>query len=793
MTDLNQLTRQLTSDDPQQRRNAAQQLGQLVSPAACEALIGALGDPHLSVQETVILALAKHPYPGKISQLVQVLQENNPVRRNAALNALLEVSAETPQVTFDALHHPSADVRQWAAEMLGEINEASSVTALLERLEDAGEFPNVRRAAAQSLGRLGSVAAAPALMAAATHGDFWMRQAAIEALSRLGDEKVVEPLLTLMKQDAWTRPAVIKALGNIGSTQAMPDLVTALDDQSATVRTASLEAMFRIVMEPTGRRTGTPRTAMLRPVIPVEPLRRELNARTVPNSAYAAHLLGWLGDHTALPDLLETVNAAEEPLRDAATEALLRFGSAAVPVLLTAITRPELALRERAIELLGMLGDQSVVPALLEHLTDRQIAVRHAVLRALGALGGEAAYTGLLQSLNDPATRDVALGILSQFNDPALVGELKTHLQRYLYESKSASGLRWAAAQALSLLGDEAAVSILLNATRLPDDLIRKPAAEALARVRGRRAVNVLIEALGDRDWLVRQKAIEALSSIQDSRVVAALIPLARDPEWRVRWSLVSAFGRLRDSRVYGSLAELARDADRWVRHRVMEVCGRMDDSRAVEIALRGLKDAEPPVRMAALDALQPQREPALIAAIAELTQDPHAEVRATAARTLAFVAGANAIDSLTLLAHDPMENVRATIGYVLGELGSEEGLPALETLLRDPVPAVRAQAGDALAHIGTTLALQSLVEALTHPTVKPEAQARLLALGEPAQRALLSATRSPQTELRIAAAEALGRTGNAQVATALQAMLRDADQRVKAAAEAALKELLGQ
>jgi HEAT repeat protein len=164
--------------------------------------------------------------------------------------------------------------------------------------------------------------------------------------------------------------------------------------------------------------------------------------------------------------------------------------------------------------------------------------------------------------------------------------------------------------------------------------------------------------------------------------------------------------------------------------------------------------------------------------------------VREIAARTLAFVAGANAVDPLTLLAHDPVDTVRAAIGYVLGELGSEEGIPALETLLRDSSPSVRAQAGDALAHIGTSAALQSLVEALTHPIVKPEAQARLLALGEPALRVLINATRSPQAELRLAAAETLGRTGNAQIAPALHFMLRDADQRVKAAADEAIKAL---
>lgn len=783
----------LSSIDPQERREAVILLGRQPTVQACELLVSALGDPNLMVQEALTQALLKHPSPEKIPLLVQVLQENNAVRRNAALSVLMEIGHTHPEDTVQALRHATSEVRQWAADMLGEMPHDGAVPALLERLEDPAEFPTVRRAAAQALGKLGDQSALPALLKAAAHGDFWMRQAAIEAISRLGDERAVRPLLDLMRQDAWTRPAVIKALGTIGHVEAVPELVAVLEDQNESIRNATIEALFKIVMEPAGRRTGTSRTAMLRPIIPVEPLRRELSARRAPNSTYAAHLLGWLARPEALPELVESLNSPEASLRDAATESLLRFGQAAVPLLAQALKRPETVIRERSVDLLGMIGDRSVIPALRDQLTDPQITVRQAALRALGTLGGEEAYAGLLQAVNDPATRDTALSIFSQLNNDAVIGDLKSYLQRYLYESKSQNHMRWAAAQALSLLGDEVAVSILLNATRLPDETIRRPAAEALARVRGRRAVNVLIEALGDRDWLVRQKAVEALSAIPDSRVVAALIPMTRDPEWRVRWALASALTRLRDSRLYNSLAELAQDKDLWVRRRVMEVCARLDDSRALEIALRGVNDPHSSVRVAALLAIRSQRDPLLLPPVIELSQDPDTEVRYVAARTMAMVGGAAAIEPLGPLVHDPSEIVRARVANVLGELGVEDGVPLLERLIRDEVHGVRVQAAEGLAHIGTTGAIEALADALTHLTARPEAEAQLLSLGDAALRVLLSTARATRAELRIVSAHMLGRFGHNGAVPTLQHLLRDPDQRVRQAAEEALRVIAGQ
>jgi HEAT repeat protein len=127
-------------------------------------------------------------------------------------------------------------------------------------------------------------------------------------------------------------------------------------------------------------------------------------------------------------------------------------------------------------------------------------------------------------------------------------------------------------------------------------------------------------------------------------------------------------------------------------------------------------------------------------------------------------------------------------VAYVLGELGSEEALPALETLLRDSERAVRRQALEAIAHIGTPSAIEALIDALPHPEIKPDAQAQLRALGEPALRLLLGTARAAAPELRAAAAETLGQMGGAHVLPTLRQLLRDTDVRVRQAAAAALE-----
>jgi HEAT repeat protein len=778
----------LKAASPFQRQRAAEELAEQPSPAACAALVAALDDTHPQVREAVINALRQQAPADSLRPLAGMLHGEFPGRRNAAHSVLIEMGARTPATLIQALDDPSPDVRQAAAEVLGSLRLAPAVAPLASCLYQAGEITAVREAAAQALGKIGDRAATPALIAAAADAAAEIRLTAIQALGQLDDERAVPPLLEMMQLDVASLPTIIEALGNLGQPEAVAPLASILATQpeDQLLGTAALEALVKIIIEPESEKPETnARLVTARRLVPIAPLLHALQAHSAPGNAYAAHLLGWLRPPEALPHLVTALGQlGDARVRDAATEAILRYGRAALGALKEALAHPAPAVRESAASLLGMVGDAGVVPELLEHLNEGELPVRQAVLHALGNLGGEAAYAGLLQAMEDPATQDTVLGIIGQTRDSGLL----SNLQHYLYQGQPSAC--HGAARALSLLGDEAAVTILLNATRVPDETIRSAAAEALSLVRGNRAIDVLIEALDDRNWLVRQKAVEALGSIPDGRALAALAHVPHeDGEWRVRQTLVQALGRVRDARIYAPLRELAHDPDDWIRRDAMALCARLDDSPAVEILLAGLHDPETSVRRAALAALGYQRAKDAALAVAECLLDPGSTIRLTAVRTLAEIGAPLAIERIALLVDDDVEEVRLEVVEALGGLGQEESLGALEVLLRDKALRVRQRAAQALGRLNTPAAIETLVAALNQPLSRSPAQQQLRQMGPAGLRALLRAARSAQPELRAAAAATLGtlRALRPQIIPTLEFLLQDPDQRVRDAAKSAL------
>lgn len=778
----------LKSPEPHLRREAARYCATHPDPTASESLLNALGDADPHTHEAIIVAIVQQTDAERIPRLVAMLREDNPVRQNAALNTLIEIGAHNALILASALKHSSSDVRLQVAIILGDLRQPQTTRALIERLDDPDEAPNVRHAIAQALGKIGDRTATPGLMLAAERGDFWVRYAAVEALGRLGDKRAVGTLLRLERADPWLRPATVRALGDIGNTEAIPSLVRALSDKNEAkndaVRAAAIEALLKIVVEPVttvANKEETQRESRL--LIPVAPVLRELNAHVAPTSAQAAHLLGWLAPPEALPDLIQTLGNDDETLRQAAAEALLRYGRLAIPPLLKAVRHASMLIRENAVELLGMLPTSATeaVPQLLPLLQDPFPPVRHATLRALGALRSESAYHGLLQALDDPTSRDVAISILAKVQDQAFVEQL----QRALYQAPP--NIRQAAAYTLSQLGDEAAVSILLNAIRSGDDKVRGPASEALGQVQTARAIPVLIEALGDRNGLVRQRAVEALGNLPDGRVVTALLPLVNDPEWRVRKALAKSLAHLGDARMYPVLQQLARDPNHWIRRMVMDLVGGLEDPRALEFLHNGLQDADPGVRRAALISLGRKGLPASREAVVACFNDPDTAVRLEAVRAWSLMGSSTHVSDLFWLVEAPQEEVRREVADALGELGTEEALRGLERLLQDEAQAVRMSAAQALGTIGTQTAIEILAAAIVHPKAHVQAHAQLVRLGPVSLRVLLALARASDAALRREAAKALGALKHKDSVPTLQILAQDPDPKVQAAAKEAL------
>ena len=116
----------------------------------------------------------------------------------------------------------------------------------------------------------------------------------------------------------------------------------------------------------------------------------------------AATALGEIGDSRAAGPLVAALGDEEFGVPDAAEEALLRIGPAAVPPLIEVFPNAGPA-RGRMAGILGRIGDPRAVPPLVEALEDKDSDTLQRVAAALGAIEDARALQPLLRWASDKA------------------------------------------------------------------------------------------------------------------------------------------------------------------------------------------------------------------------------------------------------------------------------------------------------------------------------------------------------------------------------------------------------
>lgn len=198
----------------------------------------------------------------------------------------------------DLLVDPNPEVRRTAAESLGKIGERSASHGLLAALQDHDS--RVRAAAARSLGSLGDGASVIALVGRLADSSEAVRAASALALSEIGNDasSEAETLRMLHHQDAFVRMAAAHALAGQDTVRFTDELVGSLQDADAQVRQGVVAALGE---------TGDWRA--------VPPLVRLLkNDSSAGVRSEAAFRLGKLGDTSILRELSEVVQADADPM-----------------------------------------------------------------------------------------------------------------------------------------------------------------------------------------------------------------------------------------------------------------------------------------------------------------------------------------------------------------------------------------------------------------------------------------------------------------------------------------------
>jgi HEAT repeat protein len=269
------------------------------------------------------------------------------------------------------------------------------------------------------------------LIKALNHDEYLIRKEAARSLKKVGDERVVEPLIMSLKYEEWqvqhihlnaVREYSAEALGIIGDKRAVNPLINAMkEDIDDDVRWKSAWALGKIGDEDavdsliealnddcwTVRENSTKALGNIGSLKAVEPLIITLNSDEWRLRKYAAASIGKIGDERGVKPLLNMLNDNDDDVSRSAIDALGNMGDMAFKPLMELFKEDDdWYIRSKAAEALGNIGDIRAVRTLIDALSnkkkkDRNRFIRGRALEALGKIGDIRAVDIITIALDD--------------------------------------------------------------------------------------------------------------------------------------------------------------------------------------------------------------------------------------------------------------------------------------------------------------------------------------------------------------------------------------------------------
>jgi len=648
-------------------------------------------------RKTVMSLLIEIGGPAK-PVLTEALKDEDWYVRYDAREALVQSGSLTFADLVQTLEDDNKDVRREAANSLGKNKDIRAIPYLATALKDS-DF-HVRCAAAEALAQIGSPAVTD-LVQALNNCNKFEHWPIINALVEIGSPSANALLLALKNDDKEVRSDAAEALGRIGVVQAVPDLAMAIKDGDWYVRRAVAKALFHI---------GSP-------AIPNLLLLLRDDNRDVRREA--AMVLGWIGDAKAVPDLVLALKDGDWLVSTAAAEALVRIGSPAVPNLLLGLKDDNRDIRREAAKALGWIGDAKAVPDLVLALKDGDWLVSTAAAEALGLIGS-------------PAVPNLLLGLKDDKSD-----------------------VRREAAKALGWIGDVKAVPDLVLALKDGNLYVRSDAAESLGKIGDLQATPYLLFALLDSDFHVRQAAEEAISQIENL-ALPDLILAIKDIYRAIHFKTAKMLDWIISIQLIRDLIPAVEFKYNHTRRRSVRKLSQINDVRVIPDLLIALKDSDRYVRDHATEALGLIGSPAVPDLLIAL-KDDDLHIRRGAVKALDMIRDVQAIPDLLLALKDSDWYVRYLASEVLGNIGASD-YPDLLLELEDIDGVSPREIADSVSEVKSPT-VQDLLSVLKDDDFHAHlaASKAMRQIGISAVPDLLLAIKDVDRDLRMAAVNALG------------------------------------
>jgi HEAT repeat protein len=277
--ELQRYVRQLKSPDVTIRSDAAHHLGRLQDPAGVPALAEALQDADEYVRKSAVAALRRIGGPEAMTALRAALTDRSEQVVLQAVNGLRDMRDKgAVEMLIRVLTRRERSLQNASTEALARIGP-DAVKPLMTAFEDRSLRRRIGNQVWKILVEMGSRAIDP-LLEMLEHENQFVQLTAASVLGRVGDRKVVGPLIDLFLKDPPMQEAVVTTLGRLEERGVVehPDahygdreiflprsvidafggrprgelveqLRTALENPSSKVRRFALKALFTLFGE----------------------------------------------------------------------------------------------------------------------------------------------------------------------------------------------------------------------------------------------------------------------------------------------------------------------------------------------------------------------------------------------------------------------------------------------------------------------------------------------------------------------------------------------------------------
>ncbi|RKH45577.1 PBS lyase [Corallococcus sp. AB050B] len=533
------LVQLLEHEDPDQRKLAADILGQLGRPEVEDVLLRALSDEDLNVRVAAAEALGHMGGDAAARALEELLDAPTPLLRLAALEGLASLKHAPPLARVMALVEDSG-LQRSALRLLGLYSPGEATERICRAL--ASPVRSVREAALVALGTqasglgpyergeldavarsvLAGIPGVTAHVAQALDGDdVQVRAGALVAAGALGEASLAVAVAEVAREDRLLRE-VLFTLGQLGA-EGRRLLLGSMGTLSLPARTVAAEALVLLVDS-----TSVPELCAL-----LEWAEDDLRAVVV-------RALGRTQSPEAVAPLVALL--ADLSLSSMAARALEQL---TVTHPQTALNALEAAVEQRttpaAVAALGRLGGARVLPVLRRIARDADASWRAAAVEAAARADGEAGLELARGALADesPRVRIAAVRSLGQQGGKEAAAFLGLALK------DEDRGVRVAAVEAVGAAGAKERSPDLESLVRHADSGLAMLAVRALTNL-GTVGAGVLWDALSHHDAEVVKAALAALASAEASADGASLaVSLLGHPRWDVRAAAARVLGGL--------------------------------------------------------------------------------------------------------------------------------------------------------------------------------------------------------------------------------------------------------